>query len=185
MKYVKKSFTFEGKRYYVYGRTAEEAEAKREKRKKELEKDGQRIRPGMEVRKWCRLWFDTYKRGQVCEKQEQAYLRFLQQWIYPAIGGRRICDVTPIELQGMLNDMARQGYSREYVVKYRNVLQNVFRSAVGISLVVHDPTLNLVLPRCRDRAPRREATVEERKRILELAAGQEWGLYGRLLVLCG
>lgn len=185
MKYVKRSFTFEGKRYYVYGRTAEEAEAKKEKRRRELEREGSLIRPGMETRKWCRLWFDTYKKGQVCDKQEQAYLRFLRQWIYPAIGDRPICQVTPIELQGMLNDMAGQGYSREYVVKYRNVLQNVFKAASGNRILSYDPSVNLTLPRCRERDPRREATVEERKLLLELASGREWGLYVRLLIFCG
>ena len=60
-KYVVKSFTFEGKRYYVKGKTERQAIEKLALRRKEVEEQTVLVDSSMSVRVWVERWLTTYK----------------------------------------------------------------------------------------------------------------------------
>lgn len=180
--YVTKTTTYNGKRYYVYGKTERDAAKKLLKLKVELETTGEKIDGNMTVKAWSERWVDVYvKSRDITEKSISMYQQKLDNHILPEIGSMRLCDVKDIHLKRMINH-ANSSYSTAQ--KVRVVTQAMFKQARKSRLIPFDPSEDLELPKA-PKGKRKSITDAERQNILELAKTHRSGLYVLLLLYTG
>ncbi|MBQ1935686.1 MAG: hypothetical protein II351_02415, partial [Clostridia bacterium] len=83
--YIQKTFTFDGRRYSVYGRTEEEAILKKAEKERSLLEG--RVDSNMTVRQWSKVWLETYVDSRdIIAASRKMYHEKTNNIILPAIG---------------------------------------------------------------------------------------------------
>lgn len=181
--YLTKAFTYEGKKYYVRGRTKDELIKKEMKKRMELENNLIVIEKNMLVSSWIDEWLETYKLPKVEYKWYKETRMMCRRIIVPQIGNMKIKDVKATHLQRILNSMS--GYSKSYINKIYNILREIFKAAKSNKLVIDNPAEALIKPVGKKSVPRRPITQYERKILLQAVSGF-WGeLFIKLQLYCG
>lgn len=186
--YVRKTFTFDGRRYEVVGATEEEAILKKAAKLRELEA-GQ-LTSSSTVRQWSQIWLETYVKPRgMTAKSYRMYTDILDNVILPAIGGMKLRQVSDIQLQKIVN--SRQELSSSTVIKTRMVLRAMFKRAVNSRLIAFDPAADLTLPKAK-KGGHRSLTAVERAALLKVADyptfsgyANRSGLWLRVLLYAG
>jgi len=94
----------------------------------------------------------------------------VRQHLVPALGARRVRQLTAEDVSLFLQDMARAGYARASLEKVRGVLIQVLRHAERQGLVTRN-VASLVPTPAGPRAQGRSLTVEQARGLLEVAQG--------------
>lgn len=165
--YVRKTFTFDGRRYEVYGKNEEEAIEKKIEMKRQLEQTAVLRTGNMTVNQWFEQWISTYKEGQgIIEKTLRDYRSTYERSIKPYIGRKQLKSVTEMDLQKIMLTVAGMSFST--ASKLRNIIQQMFHRAARARLIPYDPSEDLDLPKV-SKGKRRALTKEERALFLENA----------------
>lgn len=190
---VSKSFRFEGKVYNVKGRSERECFEKMAEKKAEL-KAGQRKPAALTVNSWAEIWLETYLKpkvrkpgapklkGSMTQKSYMMYEEKLRGYILPAIGKKKLADVTDVDLQNILNRQA--GTSASHASKIRMIIKAMFKQAYVSRKIMYDPSLALTLPAVTQ-GKRRSITDDERAVLLEVAKTHRCGLWVKVLLYEG
>lgn len=179
-KRFKKSFTFEGKRYYVYGDTEREAIRNMVLKRDNLIHNRIIYDSNMKVSAWTQTALKTYR------KASERYMKELQtrteKHILTYIGNCSIGKVRQIQCQEILNNL--DGYSKSYIYKVYQDLRFIFRKALENQMISTDPTIGLVPP-AGHRQARRSITDKERKALLEVCSrSHDFDIF-LLMLYCG
>ena len=179
MKRVRRTFEWQGKRYYAEGSTPEEAERNRERMKLELQY-GLRSTGGMTVAQLAELYMKTLEnsRRNLTEKTIKQKQSLVDRIILPAFGSMPVRDVTQIHVLLFLNEQAEK-YTSKHVDKIFNLLNGIFRLGVASHQCIINPCDNLEKPQGATERVRREATSLER----ELYLGHL--IWLDMVILCG
>lgn len=181
--YIRRSITWEGKRYEVYGKTEREAADKLAELRAQLKRGEKAVGGNSTVDRWFEEWFDLYKKPSgLTKKSLGMYREKYRRYIQPRIGKMKLKDVRDVHLQRILNDEAGRSYS--HVSKIRLVLKEMFSRARKSRLIVWDPAEDLVLPNTTE-GSRRSITEEERKAILAVAETHRAGLWVLTILYSG
>ncbi len=164
--YIRKTFTFEGVRYEVTGKTEEEVLEKKLRRLEELEAG--RMDFNKTVKEWAEVWYKEYiAPRKITAKSKAMYRGTLDREIIPALGRLKLRQVTELHLQKILNRHA--GESSSGVEKLRMVMKALFKRAYLSRLLPFDPSEGLVLPETTENG-HRSLTEAERAALLAVAA---------------
>lgn len=177
---MRKSFTFNGKRYEVYGSSQKELDDKYFYKRLELENEVNNS--VYTVSEWGEIWLEKYKKPSVNKKNYSLYSGRLHKYIYPQIGNKRLNAVSQSDCQIILNNCI--GMSGTYILKIYNTLNSMFVSAENEGLISKNPASNLIIPK-GDNKSRRSLTSEEKKLFLDTAEKSSHGLYFKLMYYCG
>ena len=157
---ITKSFTFDGKRYYVYANSEVEAEVKKAMKLRDLEEGKVTISKAMTVRQWAEICMETYKKPSQKDITYQKYRNRMENCVLKHIGNLPIKNVRPITCQQVLN---KQNGNSEYQIKQtRQMLQFLFKYAVKEKLILESPAEDLIEPDGTKTA-RRSFTPAERE----------------------
>ena len=179
---VNRTFTFEGKRYYVHGDTEKEVVEKIALRKRDLEEGRVILDASTKVADWTKECIKTYKVPHLSDiATENIWIR-VNKYIIDPIGGMRLKDVKPLHLQRILNEM--EGMSADYIGKIHGLMNFVFRQAVANELLIRNPAENLTVPKGTT-GHRRAITEYERQYILEVADTDPRWVYFLFMLFCG
>nr|DAF15328.1 MAG TPA: Integrase [Caudoviricetes sp.]DAP69590.1 MAG TPA: Integrase [Caudoviricetes sp.] len=166
--YVRKTFTFGGKRYVVYGKTEEEAIEKKIELKRKLEDGAVAETKDATVDQWFARWKELYKAEQgITAKSLRMYDEKYQNYIQPVVGHKKMSAVTEMQLQAVMNTTADK--SRSTALKVRMVIQQMFRRAYRARMIPFDPSEDLQIPRTATENARRSLTDDERRLFLACA----------------
>lgn len=191
--YISRSFTYDGKRYYVKGQSEKECARKIAEKQAEL-KQAVKINGTMTVNAWCTEWLNTYvkpkvrapgspkSRNTMTQKSYEMYDQKIRLYILPAIGSRRLKDVTEVDLQRLLNNSAEKSFS--HCAKLRFIIQDIFGKATQMRLIYFDPSIGLELPAAK-KGKRRCLTDAERKAFLTVAQTSKHGTWLKTILYCG
>lgn len=161
--YIVKTFTFDGVRYKVRGKTEEEAIKKKLEKIAELEA-GQ-INSNATVKQWATTWLDTYVKPRgLTPASYRMYEDNLKNAILPAIGNTKLNKVTELQLQKILN--TRTGMSFSHANKLMIVIKAMFRQAFSNRIIPFDVSANLQLPKTT-KGKHRSLTAKEREYLLK------------------
>lgn len=177
---ITKSFTYDGKRYYVRGKTEKEAYIKLANKKRDLEENIV-VSSTMRVDAWAYKAVDAYKLNQK-EITKEKYLQRMRHSILEHIGSKRLCDVLPIDCQQILN--MQQGKSKTQVNEVYQTLRFIFGRAVDNGLLNKDITAALVRPKGYTKK-RRKITEEERRAVYAVAEKDKRFNMFLFMLLCG
>ena len=179
--YVRKSFTFEGKRYFVKGRTEEEAIIKRAEKKKELESGRVVVASSMTVSDWAYRAVDTYKTRQK-EITKKKYVGNMRHNILGQIGTMPLKSVKPIHCQEVLNMQA--GKSKAQIAEVCQTLKFIFGKAYENGLIATNPAEHIIKP-IGTKTYRRTITENERTHLLKVADNDPRFTLFLLMLYCG
>lgn len=181
--YIRKTITWEGRRYEVRGKTEEEACHKLAELVAALSRGEFAASGNTTVDQWFVQWRDTYKAPSgLTKKSLGLYDEKYRGYIGPAVGQMKLKEVRDLHLQTILNTQAGRSYS--HVSKLRMVMQELFRQARRSRLIIFDPAEGLQLPETVKRS-RRPLTKEERRHILALAQTHPAGLWVLTILYTG
>ena len=186
--YIQKSFTFDGRRYFVRGKTEEEAIRKQIEKERQL-KEGF-IDSNTTVRKWAKVWLETYVDNRdIIDASRRMYHDKVNNIILPVIGAYKLRTVTATQLQQLLNK--RAGYSTSDTSKLRIVIKAMFRQAAENRIIPYDPSAGLKMPRTTA-GKHRSLTDEERAALIHAADTDRFdgkpnnsGLWVLCMLYCG
>ena len=178
---VKRSFTFEGKRYFVYADTEEEAAVKMALKKRDLEEGRVVIQSSMTVRQWADEAIPTYKTKQSAITREK-YMRRVNHNVLEHIGSMKIKDVKPIVLQKTLN--LCQGCSQRHINEVAQIIKFLFQTAYDNGMLRENPATGLVVP-SGARSEGRAATEHEVNALLKVAEHDKRFILFELIYYCG
>jgi integrase len=177
-----KTFSYDNKRYKVYGKTLEDALEKKFQKLQALKEGTVILEPSMLVKVWAGSWLETYKEPHISKKTLEDYHARLNNFILPAIGGMRVQDVKSSNCQKILNGMS--GYSHDRITKVRNCMKQLFERAVIDNLIKTSPVIGLQIPKSTD-GTRRSISAFERKITLQVAEYHHAGPWVLTMLYCG
>lgn len=165
--YIRKTFTFCGRRYTVYGKTEAEAAEKMGALKAQLDRDDVILDKNTTVSRWVKEWMETYIEPRDLGASQLSTYRNKSEYVCAHLGRMKLKDVREPHLQKILN--SRQGNSFSDLSKLRQVIKSIFSRAAAARLISFDPSLHLSLPSCTQ-GKRRSMTDTERAAFLSVAA---------------
>ena len=134
--YVRKTFSWEGKRYTAYGKTEMEALQKMVELKEALKRGEKAINDKTTVDRWFREWIEVYKKPSgITEKSLDMYMQKYNGYIKPVLGSLPLKDIKEIQLQKILNEEAGKSYS--HVSKLRMVITEEERQHIQATAQIH------------------------------------------------
>lgn len=176
-----KSFTFEGKRYNLYGDTLEEVYEKKAAKLHQLETETIRIESSMTVSAWTEIAFKTYKANISHENYKNTMLR-VKKHILSEIGYLPLKSVKAVQCQAIMNAQAGKSYS--HIQKIAQELKFIFRTAVDNQLIKTNPAAKIVKPGAK-KNHRRSITDHEREHFLKVASENPRYNIFLLMLYCG
>ena len=179
--YITKTFTFEGKRYYVRGKTEREALLKLANKQRDLEEGKVAVNGNMTVSAWAYKAVETYKTNQKDITREK-YIQRMKKCILDEIGDMPLKQVKPFDCQMVLNKQS--GKSKTQINETYQALKFIFNTARINKLIVNDPSLDIVKPKGYKNT-RRALTDEERHHFLKVAETDERFNLFLLMYYCG
>ena len=167
-----KTFTYEGKRYYVERQTQAELEKAVEKKKAEL-KAGKVKESNITFREYAYKWLRVYKAPYVSPATESMYHANIKTWC-DSIGTVKLKSVTPENIQKVVTEQYELGVSKSKLDKLILTIRQIYRQAVSDRTVVYNPATNIKKPKVPEQT-RRALTDDEYELILERAKEHEYG----------
>lgn len=142
------------------------------------------------VRKYGELYLKQ-KASNIAESTRDGYQRMFDNWIYPAIGDKRITDVTPDDIDSLLQNLKDSGKAHTSCVKCYVVLAGLFKRAYKKDVISTNPMDKVDRPK-----PRKgelisdepdSCTAEEARYILQCLEKEPlfWRAYVQLLIDTG
>lgn len=177
----RKTFTYDGHRYVVYGDTLEEIYEKKANKLRDLKEGKVLVSGSMLVKDWVPLCIDTYKPNQ-SEEEKESYQRRARKYITDELGTMRLKDVTPLQCQRIISDQA--GMSRSHITKVAQTMFFVFDKAQRNHYIFENPAADLVIPKGYE-GHRRSLTEKERDAFLQIEHDYEPFLLFSLMLYCG
>lgn len=182
---VRKSFMWEGKRYWACGPDEIEAEVKKRMMLAELEKGRIIKESGITLGEWTEKWLTTYKSQTVNDRTLRDLEYMLNKTLIPRFGKTPLKKIKPVQLQQFLNDLAAEGKSKSYLTKMKTSLDAIFDTALDNDLLNYSPVARITMPRVNE-GHRRALTNEERTAFLSACDKCEMaGLWGKVLYYTG
>lgn len=175
---LQSSFTYEGKRYYVYGRTTKELLEKEARKRKDLE-EGTAQRTNPTLNSYYEHFTET-RSGSVKESTIRTQLYQYQTAAAVTMDGNgktlgeiRICDIKPRDMKNVQKALANSNRTTETVNNIMAHLKHVFNAAVRDETIDRNPC-NCIANLRRTEKPARETihramTIEETKKFFEAA----------------
>lgn len=153
------SFTYEGKRYFVQGKT--ESACLERKAKKLYELREQTIKKSPSVWEWAETCIDTYK-VKMQPKTKESYWYKTKHYVLEYIGDMKMVDVKAIDLQRVLNQQA--GKSSKLITDVFQIIRFLWSHAEYDDIIPKDVSRYLVKPN-GTYIGHRSITEEERKAL--------------------
>ena len=150
----RRSFTFNGQRYWAEGKTVEEAEANKKLMKYQL-KNGLYVDGDLTVAQLSELWLDQIQKRKITEKTYKGKRSIVKNAINPIIGGVKVSQIKQIHIVQVLDDAAEK-YSQGHLDKIYSALHGMFNLALANRFCITDPCFALEKPQGQINAIRRE-----------------------------
>lgn len=179
--YIQKAFTFNGKRYYAYGKTEAEAIRNRELKRIALEQGKVITEATMTLAEWSAQCIETYKVN-CSEKTKKDFTYTVNGNILPLIGAYQLKAINEIMCQQVMN--SQKGKSASQISKVYQAMRFLFDKAKALDLINKNPALHLEKP--LGQSLKRRALTQDEQELITRVALTKRKYYGYLLMLyCG
>ncbi|MEE0741503.1 MAG: tyrosine-type recombinase/integrase [Emergencia sp.] len=179
--YIRKTFTFEGRRYEVRGATLEEAIENMVIAKQKLQAGQVLISSSMLVNDWFYKAVGIYK-SEAGDAWLYNFTNITKNHVLSEIGHMKLKDVKPLYCQQILN--AVSGRSESLIEKVYQGLDFIFATAFDNGLISINPMKKVKRPKGYSNQ-RRSLTPFERKIFLQVAETHRAGPWLKSMLYCG
>jgi integrase len=136
------------------------------------------------LNEYLNQWLENAAKGSVRERTHADYAKVLDRYIRPALGSRKLHQLTPLDVQHVYKGMQDRGLSSRTVRYAHAVLNRALVQAVKWRLLTSNPASFVDLPKM----VRKEMVAlgpDEVKRFLEAAQLDPWGVIFELAIVTG
>lgn len=145
---------------------------------------GRMVRPSRKtMREFLLDWIDRGKPG-IQERTRDSYRWIITQYILPTLGGRRLDQLGPFEIQELYTSMSERGLAPRTVRYTHSILRSALGQAMRWRMIGGNPADLVELPAkaCREM---RALTPTEATRFLKVVGGDRWEVLWELLLVTG
>lgn len=114
---------------------------------------------------FAQMWYDLYKKPYLRENSLNAIKYVLNQHILPVIGGYRLRDISPMQIQAIMASLSKKSNSLQSKVLIH--LRSIFKAAQENGLVVKSPVSSMLKPGGRKTAEKAALTPQESRLLVE------------------
>lgn len=133
------------------------------------------------------MWISVYKEGAVQKVTMQKYLNSCQ-WVEKLLPNLRICDLSRIEYQNLLNTFA-ETHERQTTMDFHHQLKGAILDAVDEGLIDRDPTRKAIIkgriPRVKKQKYLNQFELHKLLGVLELGPTPNWDWFILLVAKTG
>ncbi len=133
---------------------------------------------------YLKRWLETAAKPRVRARTFEDYEGLLKRYVLPALGGRRLDLIRPLDLQKLYRDMQERGLTGRTVHVTHNVVRSALKQAVRWRLLPVNPALEVDLPKWEKREML-ALTAEEAGRFARAAEATPRGLVFLLTLTAG
>ena len=134
------------------------------------------VEPGKDtLGEYLDRWLADAAKPKVREHAFRDYTSLLARYVRPALGDRRLRDLTPLDVQGLYTGMLERGLSARTVRYTHAVLRQALGQAVRWGMLARNVATLVDLPR-QERAEMHALSQEEAARFLAVAQDDRWGV---------
>lgn len=177
----RKSFTFEGKRYYVEASSEKELWVRYANKMRDLEENVVKA-SNMTVGEWALKVLDVYK-ANVTPAVRTKYEWEYKFYITDCIGSYRLKDVKPIDLQQLMNRVT--GRSPKTITAVYQNIKFIFKTAYDNQLISINPALSIKKVPGEVKVKRRAITHEEESAMIKAVEKVYNGHMYLFMLYCG
>ena len=131
----------------------------------------------MTLGQWLDRWLDEYASVRLRDSTMSGYRHYIERYIKPALGDKRITTVTAADIQKMYTRLKKEGRIREHpelghklsgstVCRIHTMLHRALKDAVTAHLIAKNPADNVTVPK-QDSKPKRILTNREMDTFME------------------
>lgn len=162
-----------GKRRYITKQFPSQAAARRGLRALLADRDRGTLMPHSQhtVASYATYWVQQVKPLDVRSTTASGYEHLLARYVVPVIGHKRLADLRPVDVQGLMGQMRDGGYSVATVNQVRRILNGMCRHAARCGLLGTNPVAatDPMKRQSSDKTQVRQPwTKEEAKRAIEV-----------------
>lgn len=128
----------------------------------------ERGRPDVTFKQYSEQWLEIVKRPHVKEDTLHNYKRMLCLYVYDRIGGMRLKEIRPLEVQKLLNEILERGLERSATNVYV-IMKAVFEFAVAEDLIEKSPMRLIQKPK-HEMKHGVALTIEEERAFVDACA---------------
>lgn len=155
---------------YVYAKTEAETKRKLKELQKQLQLEGNPRASALTVGQYLRNWLETVKVNQVRPSSYDKIESTLKYQIFPYLGDLQLFGLRAADIQTMVNELHRKGYSYSTISQAYHVLNGCMKTAVVRRELPFNPAEGVVLPRRMEaKDGRKYFTKEETEAIMQEA----------------
>ena len=169
---MRKTFTYDGKRYSVQRKTQKELEKAIEKKKAEL-RNGKIKESAITFQDYAYKWLRIYKSPYVSPATDSMYHANIKTWC-DSIGAIKLKSVTPEMIQTVITSQYESGVSKSKTDKLILTIRQIYKQAMSDRIVSYNPTTTIQKPRNKE-TRKCALTDEQYHAILERANEHEYG----------
>lgn len=114
---------------------------------------------------FSQMWYDLYKKPYLRQNSLNSIKYVLNQHILPYIGGYRLRDITPMQIQSIMAGLS--GKSNSLQSKVLVNLRSIFNSAHENGLIARSPVSNMLKPTGKATQEKESLTAKESQFLLE------------------
>ena len=114
---------------------------------------------------FAQMWYDVYKKPYLRDKSQEMVKYILNQHILPVIGGYRLQDITPMQIQAIMSGLV--GKSNSLQSKVLINLRSIFKAAQENGLIVRSPVSSMLKPGGKRTQEKTALTPQECEKLIE------------------
>lgn len=114
---------------------------------------------------FAQMWYDVYKKPYLRDKSQEMVKYILNQHILPVIGGYRLQDITPMQIQAIMSGLVSKSNSLQSKVLIN--LRSIFKAAQENGLIVRSPVSSMLKPCGKKTQEKTALTPQEREKLIE------------------
>lgn len=166
-------YTYEGRRYCLYGRDVKELEERLNNAKYEIQHGTYAKEERIILNSWYETWLNEYKSMTVKKGTVESYECMYNYYVKPVMGNKMLKDIRGEHIQKLYNDLSRSGYSKSTISLIHVLLGAMFKQALKNELIKKNPVDLTTLPRGEKKKERRVLTLNEQEILLKEITGHE------------
>ena len=178
---IRKSFTYEGQRYFIRAADETDYQVKKALKIKELEENAKIVRRKTTCAKWAKDWTETF-RPNATSKWKRSLDCVLEAFCKD-YGRFPLNKITQKNIQLWANSLA--GLSQGTYDRYIDTIQSFFETALENGLITQNPVKGIKTPVVLEPLKRRPITDFERQLILKVAGYHRLGPFLKMMLFCG
>lgn len=162
-------FMYQGKRYFVHGKTVTETQKAMTELKYKLEHGLYVAKEKLTLDEWYKTWLEEYKKNRVKLGTYTSYEKYYQSIIKSRLGSSNLNDIRGEHIQKLYNDLVKEGYALSSIKIVSAVLNGCFKQAERNGIIERNPVKLAELPRQTEKKTRQAMTREQQALFMEYA----------------